>query len=505
MFLLFYLQMAYSSLVIRTPAELEGTVLETAKASFGSPSFYPQLGRLFFIPECENCSVSNYNLTDYIAVLPNLTQCHISHLAFSAQTSGAIGAMFVHSSDNINFVTRPGDHEIAKLITIPVIGIANSSEGLLNSYKNYSIWVTYHNVFPLEAVPFVEFCMSGNYSQDKLYLPGLMDAFSTLGSSAFRFSLSLSYYNSSNPYIDPDNDCFNSSLCLPGSSFCTGFEFLSNLILIFNYFDTFPSSNYLEFLDFLTLLYTECESNYSTSCFSALVQSSVPTTPQSSIPLTISALTPCMFINSVPTFWPNFTTSAICMGSAAPQESCPRCSSDCLPGSENMMTCPAGCNSSACGWANFTCISSNGCFDFMMDDDMCDPVCPTDPDCDPNRNTTCEKRCPNSEIQKGNCPSGCTGECFNLCNKNDYCSAQCLYSDLEVGFCSSVCTEDCLETCDRNYSSCPYKCSGGNISETNCPDGCSVYCCQTAQKFENSITVSSAAAVVVAMIIGVGM
>lgn len=507
------LKLCSAGLKIWSPDQLVLFSIDNAIASFGDPVVFPKYGKLAPLYSSGDCSFFESFTRDTFAILYGFSGCHFSDLAIWTQKSGGIGVIIVSDDENINYTMLPKDEVSKSHISILSIMIKKSAGEKISQYLNKQIWVTYSlDLEPIRSQK-IDFHMSSNYTLDKAFISVFQEMVTKFSINLTDFSIEFSTSSKSENDIDYSNDCLTSSsntYCLPHSSNVTGSQKIKNSAVIINYYNTLsgPAS---EFLNFLTTLYSTCESTYSTECIqNVLTNTSSTLTANTSLASLHNnpslKLTPFYIFNYNLYYSPKDIEKIYCMSVSPPPQNCQECSPGCTYRDLLSPICKDSCNVESCGFQMLTCKKIGGCYDFELNDGNCNNRCACDPDCDCKENEMCAEGCAFFIIKEGKCPMACTGKCFAYCT-SEYCSPDCLYSAMDSGECPEACTEDCKSKCNSEYCGpgcrfedmknglCPVECAGdcfnhcsaefcspgclnSNINSTYCPESCAEKCCK---------------------------
>lgn len=516
-----FINICLARLSIWSPDELISLSIANAIASFGDPFIFPRYGRLVPVYYSGKCSFSERFEENTFALLYGFDDCYFSDLAISTQNSGGIGMIDVASYENINYIMIPKDEASGKTIDILSITIQNSDGQRLSQYSDSTIWASYSLDVTSEITSETKFYMSSNYTLDKAFISAFKDI-------SEKFPIDLSYFEIVFCYETPDaegidyiNDCLASSsaeYCLPHTSTVKGSQKINNSAVIINYYNTL-SGPAIDFLTFLTKLYSTCEFDYSSTCIQNVLTSiSSNPTPDTSLDSleTIKdylILAPFYMLNSNFYFWSNSIEKTYCLSLSTPPSNCEECSQGCTYFDLFDPTCKDSCNVESCSFDFLACMQTDGCYDFIIGDGNCNSACYCDSDCGCGEDS-CSIGCLYSDMEEGNCPKECIGECFDYCS-SDFCSPGCSYQEIYFGDCPGACTSACSDECPISYCNsgcsyddmdsglCPAECTGqcfeycsdiycspgctfDSLTDNSCPDVCEEKCCLNENQSTNA-------------------
>lgn len=366
---------------VLSPDNLTTKVFDYTIANFGDPGLYSQYSELKRIDFVDSCDISDLGRIDNsYAVLYGFNSCYFSDLALQIQGSGGLGMIYINRDDDLWFTLEAKDLVSMNKVKILLIAMSYSDGEILAPYFACTIWGTY--IYPMDrkASAKLNFQMTGNYSKDKDFITQISNLV-----NKFKFDLQDFDMKFSNQAIvsgiDPYVDCIFNDLgnfCLPSSQFATGAQKVQNAAVVLNFFNSSASSK-SEIFNFLLQLYSDCQSDYSLDCLSAVLLS-FNASPNLSFELLVDSNTypeniPFLNINARPIWWNEYIEKSYCLSLIDPPSECIFCNAMCPFPDLYKEECVIGCNVTDCGYDSLKCLQADECYTFMMTNEGCNNTC----------------------------------------------------------------------------------------------------------------------------------
>ncbi|OMJ80456.1 hypothetical protein SteCoe_19256 [Stentor coeruleus] len=376
----FLLASCYSTFVFHTPDYLSGSSLTIIPLKLGIPAFYKIYGNLFLV-DSYNCETNYYGLNETFLVFLYPTDCNITDIAVKSYQAGTPLIMLADDY-KLTLSKKIGAAPIPD--NFPSITIIAFTDDIYNLVCNmpvvsgsYIYDITKYNGF------YIDIILGGYHDEDK----DLIDNFSNLYANYSIDPINVSFNFNYNKNVNESSDCINyhdTNYCTQGINEYTGHEVLSNLLLIASYYSTLPKNyeGFLVFLNYLSVYYNKCYTNYTFSCNTEVLLSSYTSNIDFlNYDLLTSAYSEVynreyFNINYYYFPWDKYLEQGYCLAFNTPDSKCPLCSLDCSNSMLEDNYCHPQCNNTSCGYQNLQCLQVYpGCYSFMLKDGICNGAC----------------------------------------------------------------------------------------------------------------------------------